>query len=337
MGFPFKYREVMAMRNTALLIVVLVVLSSAPCATAQDGLDPVVDDVVRMLDEKVGEDLISGWLDRSGERPSKIGPDELIALSRAGASQNLIDKLVDLVQTVEPAQDVSKVAEAAPVLVVAARPPVQDSLQPGSPLPVEFTINYDPEMVEYQTTPWDLFVYLDGRPVGSVDGWSSHTSTHKASLSFRIDVPRGRHVIRVFQEQHTIRSRRSGTWNHAARVYDRPIVLDLDREGAWKVEITVREKGSFFGRGAAPLEYAIFLDGKVVESAPSVDAGWPDLCEEVLTAFPGEKGGSKTARKALKGCLYWGSLWEGQEGLPDRETVRDRLQEVEFRPGPGIR
>ncbi len=49
-------------------------------------LDPVVAAVVRMLGEGVASETIAMWLDRSGASPGTTTPDDLIALTRAGAS-----------------------------------------------------------------------------------------------------------------------------------------------------------------------------------------------------------------------------------------------------------
>jgi hypothetical protein len=318
------------MKRMAMVSTVLLLLALHPVAAAEQP-DPVVADVIRMLEEGVPAVLVSDWLDSSGSRPGELGPDDLIAMTKADVPEDLIRKIMDLAA--------GPPAVAGPKEPDREVPDVPAGTTPGGRVPVEFRIDYEPEMVEYQMTPWDLFVYMDGRPLAWADGWSSHTSLHKNKLEFRQVLPAGRHVIRILQEQHTLKSKRKGEWRHDARAFTRPIILDLEEGGNWRVEIGVREKGSILGRKRVPVEVVVLRDGKVADRGPGggpAASDWPSLCEEVKTAYSGKKAGSRAESRALEGCVSWDSLWEGIEEVPDRNTVREELRSLDFRPVPAV-
>ncbi len=65
-------------------------------ATPEAALDPVVQEVLRMLHGKVSEPVILHWLATSGQRPAAMGSREVVELQRAGASDPLMTRLLDL-------------------------------------------------------------------------------------------------------------------------------------------------------------------------------------------------------------------------------------------------
>jgi hypothetical protein len=299
-------------------------------------LDPVVAAVVRMLDEGVTSDTIAEWLLLSGASPATPTPDDLIALARAGASEELVRRILELA----PASPRKALAPPDP----AERPPKPDEQRPpppagATPEPsavwVEFDISYASEMVEDEPTPWDLFVYLDGHPLASCDDRSSNSTAHCDPLVFRELLLPGRHVIRLLQEQHELRSRRKGTWSHEARVFPDPIPFNLDSGGAWRVAIRVKESDAFWKSGTT--EYAVIHDDDPVEVG--VKPGprrrtWFPLCEELEAELSPRKLDSNAGRRALEGCVRWDSLWEGVEDHPDRTAVRDEMTDSDFNPVP---
>jgi hypothetical protein len=62
----------------------------------QAPLDAVVQEVVRMLQAKVAEPVVVHWLETSGRRPAALGSREIVELERAGASDPLMTRLLDL-------------------------------------------------------------------------------------------------------------------------------------------------------------------------------------------------------------------------------------------------
>jgi len=296
-------------RSILFTTILLVLAIGSPVAAAE--LDPLVTDVIRMLDEGVDTEFIAAWLDRTETRPGALTPDDLIALSNAKTPEQLVRKLMDMAP-----------AEETPVPAAFS-----DTI-------VQFIIDYRPGVVEDQTTPWDLFVYLDGRPLSRASGWASHSATHMEKLYVEQTLAPGRHEIRLLQEQHRMKSKRKGTWSHSARVFPTAVLFDIDSAGSWRVEIVVDEEGLLHPGRKSPVDYIITRDGDIVEQG--VDLGpatrkWPLLCEEVATQFPGAKLQSGSAQRAMGGCMRWDSLWADMEQVPDRSTVREKMKDGNFK------
>lgn len=102
-------------------------------AAPEAALDPVVQEVVRMLRAKVSEPVILHWLATSGQRPAAIGSREIVELQRAGASDPLMTRLLDLAvpqptqqsapqPAAEPSADSADTAGAAAAAPAAATP-----------------------------------------------------------------------------------------------------------------------------------------------------------------------------------------------------------------------
>ena len=90
----------MTLRDSTLRLAVLFLLTAvatAPAATAGEdaALDPVVRDVVRMLEEGVNAKFIRGWLLDQDARPVELSADDLIALSKANAPEEIIQLLME--------------------------------------------------------------------------------------------------------------------------------------------------------------------------------------------------------------------------------------------------
>jgi hypothetical protein len=96
----------------------------------QAELDAVVQEVVRMLQAKVSEPVIVHWLDTSGRRPEAIGSREIVELKRAGASDPLTTRLLDLSAS-KSAPGEGPAASAPPKPVPTA--PAPGARAPGQP------------------------------------------------------------------------------------------------------------------------------------------------------------------------------------------------------------
>jgi len=305
--------------RTILLVTLLLALAPGTPATAAE-LDPVVAEVIRMLDEGVDSQFISAWLDRTDAGPGELTPDDLIALANANAPKELISKLMGMAPTP---------AEAAPPPPKPAPPPaaLSDTI-------VQFIIDYRPGLIEDQTNPWDLFIYLDGRPLARASGWAVHSDKHMEKLFVERKLAPGRHEIRLLQEQHIVKSKSKGTWTHNARVFPTAVLFDIDVAGAWQVEIQVDEEGVLHPGRKSPVNYVVTREGDIAEQGADLGPAtrkWPLLCEEVETRFPGNKLQSRAAERAMGGCMSWGSLWSSMEGIPDRATVREQMKQGNFK------
>ena len=97
----------------------------AQTATAE-AVDPVVGDVVRMLEVGIEPDLILRWLESSGKRPGPLSADDVIALSEAKAPKELIQALLDLAAAAP-----TSATPIPPDTPVAAAPERSASVAPG--------------------------------------------------------------------------------------------------------------------------------------------------------------------------------------------------------------
>jgi hypothetical protein len=305
----------------------------AATAAEEATLDPVVATVVRMLEAGVEPAVIASWLKRSGAEPGMPGPEDLIALTRAGAPSELIRRLIDLASG--PDRDGKRRGTDRPRPPGAPASPPAPPAASTDPVPVEFDVEYVPETADDDETPFDLFVYVDGRPLGRCRGGTSRFAAHPDRLVVGESLPPGRHVVRLLRERHEVRSRRKGTWSHEARVFPDPVVLDLDPGAEWKVRLRVTESRTR-PRGGT-------VDHVVMRGRARVDEGsrpgpgrneWPGLCEELELGLKEKEATSRSDRRALEGCLRWGSLWEDVPAVPDRRTIRDALQANGFEPVP---
>jgi hypothetical protein len=343
---------------------------AAAQAESEAGLDPVAREVVRMLAGKVPEPVILRWLAKSGRRPATVGSDDLIALRRAGASAELLDKLLDLAGTDQPPAahpaavhaapaapaPATAAAPASPQASSAARAPAPASSAAPALVPeataaparapappaagsaegavrVSFNVEYRPFFGE-DDDRWSLFVYLDGRYLASVKPAAISLVTQP--LAFERSLAPGRHLVRLIEERH-LRHPLGRGWQHQARVAPAALAFDL-RPGAPAAveiglhEVTLRRKGSPLSLTVAQGEAA---PAGVTPAVPPA-ARWPPLCEEVESAETAGKNPSAAARRQLEHCLRWADLWPGIPELAPRDRVRAGLERARFQPGPAV-
>jgi len=226
------------------ILVALSVFLTATSLLAQDrggdsveASDEVVREVVRMLEAGVEDEVILSWLERDGRRPAGLSSDDVIALTQSDASRELIDALME-------------VAERMP------EPPAAQGNAIRAKLSITYRPYRDPEGEEDEQ--WQLFVYLDGRPLAWSDGknWLSRSKRNR-EVSF--DVSAGAHVVRLVQERHR---RRAKGWRHEARVCPDSIEFDTVA-GPPRIEIEIKDAAGL-GFGKAVYRWAR-LDGDVVE------------------------------------------------------------------------
>jgi len=336
----------------AAALAALLLLSSILPARAGDPerpIDPVVQEVVRMLDGGVTEPVIAAWLAGSGRRPAHVDGDELVALGKAKASEDLMKRLIRLANegAAAPAPAPPADRSAAP----RATPPPERLAPPPAPappsatptaapataadgaVPVRFQLGYRPFTDDESAPRWNLFVYLDG----TLLTWArpSPISLTTRSLGFDRSLPAGHHVIRLVQERH---EKRFGAWVHEARVAPAALAFDLapDRPGQpWRVslqldQVKISRKG--------PLALRVTDGDREVAAATGTEEPetWPALCEEVeANVAPGQAPGAD-ARRQLGSCVRWAALWPGVAGVPPRDRVRSELERDLFQPpAPG--
>jgi hypothetical protein len=102
--------------------------AAAPAGTS----DPVIGEVLRMLRGGVASPVVVAWLDKSGKRPAVVGSGDLVALHQAGASDELLKKLIQLAGGVGAKAAPSAAAPATAAPAASARPANDRAAAPTS-------------------------------------------------------------------------------------------------------------------------------------------------------------------------------------------------------------
>lgn len=311
----------------ALPLALVILLTTALPARAAE-LDPVVQEVVHMLEGGVSEPVVAAWLASSGRRPAKVDSAELVALEKAKASDDLMKRLIRLANGTSEPPAAAPVAPPPPM----ATPPAPVASAPAAPetVPVRFQLSYRPFTSEEDAPSWSLFVYLDGRLLT----WSKPAMISLTARSWELDrgLPPGRHVIRLVQERH---ERRLGgdRWSHATRVAPEPLAFDVapgGGSGAWRVSLQL-DQVKISRQGPLALK-AMRGDREVVaiQGGGEPDS-WPPLCED-LEANVGAGKPSAAQRRELARCIRWADLFRGVAGVPSRDQIRADLERDRFQP-----
>jgi hypothetical protein len=297
-------------------------------------LDQVVQEVLRMLQAKVSEAVVLHWLDTTGQRPGAVGSREVVELARAGASDALIKKILDLAARRESPQPPAgpaasgAAATAPPAAATTAPPAAAATAPPGRAATMHWRIAYHPNFGA-DDERWDLYVYLDGRYLAAVK--SPIVSFVDPPLQFDSNLAPGHHVLRVVEERHLRKLGRDG-WTHAAKVAPAALAFEVAPGAAGLVDLRLETRP----RGGPIALRVTQGDAELVRTEPAIGQpdAWPWLCEEVTAGQPAGKRPSRSARGELGSCLHWADLWPGVDAPPSRDAVRADLERQGFRPDP---
>lgn len=361
-GATILYRRPLSPSLTASVALALVLfaaglLAGGPASAevpAASASDPVVGEVVRLLEAGLGEPLVQRWLDDSGKIPALPTADDLIALKKAGASDKLIAALLDRASAHAPATPAAAEPITTPVPAPAAAPgrtpapavpapapdapvvpaPAATPVRAAAPAPapeaaaagaaavlVDASILYI--HVPEEGEPWDLVVYLDGRPFAPVAAARS-TSSAQTWTSQRPLAP-GPHILRWAQERH--RERKGEIGLHAARFDPEPLYFAIAPGTRGAIEFEFRDSSGFIVSRSGPVKVRVTADGRELASRSSSGdpAMWPLLCEEIEANAGGKKPGFND-RQALRHCVRWADLWKEVPDAPGRDAVRPAVR-----------
>ncbi|MEM9554208.1 MAG: hypothetical protein AAGC60_08105 [Acidobacteriota bacterium] len=308
----------------------------APAAEEPIERDPILQDIIDMLEAKLSEDLIREWLTAYGKKPGVPTAADLVALRDAGASDQLMSYVLESGRRPEPpAAPSAPAAPAAPTAQAPAAPVARDT----APAPaageteagaaadetvlVSFRLAYSPNVPDGEPE-WDLYVYLDGKPLSYV---APRGLLGGDRLEFQKRLAPGRHVLRVTREQHQERRDR---WRHRARVAGDDIAFTLRPGAAATFELSFGQSLLSFDD---PLSYR-FVQGDTVDVREDFGGNpdrWAEICEEVETELEGEP--SRGERRRLADCRRWSDLWPGLD-VPPRAEVREAMARFGYRPVP---
>ncbi len=326
------------------------------CTAATAGAEPesgLLEEVRSMLEAEMSEPIIVQWLDGSDAKPRRPSAAELIGLKEAGASDELLARLLELAEAPEAVTTEAKLAEPAVPVAPESRPatpaetsPVKAPLAVATPVvkpaeatppaavaagdvPVHFELSYLPDFDEDEDE-WGLYVYLDGEPLTYVPAGSMLGAR---PLRFRQYLAPGSHTLRVAQERHVKRGR--DRWFHAARMAGLELPLELQAGERADVELKFRQSQFAFGRSGGPLSYQLAQgrNVQVIEKQGGDPESWPLVCEEIEANAEDGKELKKSLRRQLDDCERWSELWDGRE-VPSRGEVREALALFRYRPIP---
>jgi hypothetical protein len=278
-------------------------------------VDPVVQDVVRMLEAEVDAAVILRWLDQVQSPPGEISADELILLKRAGAPDEVVERLLDMTEGEPAAEPTAPVPPSAPAVPAVSEDVIEDCCE------VEVSALFRPfyQLDDLEADEgWDLYVYLDG-------AFLARAVRDRTATELETRISPGEHTLRLLWEVHSRRGRgESASWEHDARVAPETIRFDLPAGEGWKLELTWNE--GRFGGNKQPLSWSLTADGRAPIGESDLGTArdrWPVLCEEVEVNVPEGKQTPGWARRALEDCVTWANLWEGLETVPGRDQARD--------------
>lgn len=287
--------------------------------------DPVVADVVRMLDAGLEPRLIRDWLDSGSKHPAPLSANDMIALAAANAPAELVE---DLLQRATRSGDGSGTPTAAP--------PASDA--PSSHLPsqtdgetdtgncclVDFSVEYrapEQDAVEEADAPrGDLYLYMDGRfvgrypPRGDIAGGGPQT--------FSLRVAPGSHTMRLTRELHLPSRNRTagGARDHLTTVSPSSIRFEVQSGARWNMHIRWAQ-GVFSTK--RPLHWRWSKNGVAVageEHAGAFQEDWSFLCDDVEISRDSGAIAEWRATDRSRDCVTWESLWP-----PGIETSRTQI------------
>lgn len=302
--------------KTAWGIVLLCVLAATPVT----GAGKLVDEVVRMLEQGVDVSLITSWLGLQDPGVEPVTPDDLIRLTKAGAPEDLVQRLLERSGRA-PAVSPPPLAASPESAVTAAPAPARDGL-----VPLALDVTYEPH-ASFDLADQDefeLFVYLDGRLVARRENPLSRSKGGEGLLETHLEP--GRHEIRLLREEHR-RKRGGRRFTHYAMVCPDAIEFEVTRGHDWALAIEWVEPR--FSSMKSPLTWRLTRDGQPiagVEKSGTPKSDWPPLCEDLETALSSGGKASRLTRQLLDDCVRWDGLWSASVQAPSRGTV---LAEIE--------
>lgn len=302
-------------------------------------LDPIVSQVVKMLHADVSEPLILQWLEATGRGPEDVGSQGLIALSDAGASQELISGLLGLVGKVSsrPSEPPSTAATSLePSEENATRSgSVPEPIANGSSLEARFLLSGKRAWVDEDEPDspreerWSVYLYLDGELIA----WTRPTLQGEPVEARRAIQP-GRRELRVVLQRYE-ELRRGWSYESLtvptlvafeARPGD-PIEIEVDMKRIWGLWRNRKDGG--------PLSYVIRQGSEVLAENEGTGGNpdrWQPVCEDLEANFPDAQRVPRAFRSSMSRCVRWAALWSGAGESTSRKEILQGLAEYDFEP-----
>ena len=334
-----KVRNNQIVWATRLLIALGLMMPSLPSAAAEGDVDPIVADVIEMLKAGVEEGVITQWLQSTDRRPTDIGRQGLIALSEAGASEQLISTLLQSIDTGEtetaPMQTSPRATPAPEEPQTAPKPAAGESADDGYPVEVIFNLGAKRAIVEEdepdspREPPWWVYLYLDGELVA----WT-RPSMRGEPVEARRMVETGQREMRlVLQRYQDLR----GGWLYESLSV--PALVTFEARPGSPIDIDVEIK-RIWGlwrqrKDGGPLSYLVRQGVEVLAEHQGTGGNpdrWSPVCEDVEANFPDAEGVPKRFRYEMERCVRWQELWTGPGKSTSRSEILENLAQFDFEP-----
>lgn len=316
-----------------------VAAAGAESGTSDSTLDPIVSQVVEMLNAGVSDSLIVQWLEATGRRPTDVGSRGLIALTEAGSSEQLTNTLLGLVgerREGEPAVDQHLAQEPRSVEGADSSTPNAEPQVPAGG-GVEATIRLSAKRVwvdeDEPDSPrderWSVYLYLDGDFVA----WVRPDRKGEPVEAQRVIQP-GHHEIRLVLQRYE--ELRKG-WSYESlsvptlvafeTSHGDPIAIEIEMKRIWGLWRDRKEGG--------PLSYVI-RQGSQVQAENDGAGGnperWQPICEDVEANFPAVENTPRAFRSSMERCVRWDTLWRDGAPSTSRADILSQLAEHDFEP-----
>jgi len=302
-------------------------------------LDPIVTQVVEMLNANVSETLILQWMETTGRRPKDVGSQGLIALSDAGASKEFISDLLDLVGETSLSP-----LERSPTMETGAQPggkmaagieEPETAATGGVSVEARFVLGAKRAWVDEDEPDsprekrWDVYLYLDGELVA----WTI-PSLQGEPVEARQLIRPGRRELRVVLQRYE-KLRRSWSYESLsvptlaafeARPGD-PIVIEVDMKRIWGLWRDRKDGG--------PMSWVIRQGDQILSESGGTGGNpdrWQPVCEDVEANFPGDRGVPRAFRSSMSRCVRWDTLWSDAGQPTSRANILRDLAEYDFQP-----
>jgi len=328
----------------------MVTVAGMPPVAAQTAatgsVDPVVSDVVRMLDVGVEPDLVLEWVKSSGRQPRPLTADDMIALTQAQAPKELVQSLLELSAHPSPPPAAPPQSPSMPAYVTPAPgqavPPAVGTMAPGGTAApggeccaVEVSVEYKAqEGYEGDRTAApakDLYLYIDGEYLARVTSLGDIAAGKPTRV--RTNLSPGTHTLRLTRELHeenkdllTKEAR-----DHVTTVSPTTLTMPIDQVASYNLDIRWIESQFTLKR---PLSWRWSRNGQQLASEKNIGQPyekWPYLCEDVEASLADGAIADWRAKDRMKGCVTWASLWPA-DVKTSRQEILEYLAKHDYAP-----
>lgn len=307
------------------LVLLLFTSTRSPAAESSAvTLDPVITEVIEMLAADVDEAVIAQWMKSTGRRPADIGSGGIIALTEAGASDQLINSLLRRFEEGSATERLEfEPGDPAP------EDPIGEGMETSIQLRAKQVWVDEDEPDRPREPSWDVYLYLDGEFVA----WARPTLQGAPVEGQRI-LQVGSHEMRVVLQRY---EEMRGGWLYESLAV--PTLIGFDAGAGDPIEIEVEMKriwGLWRQRqDGGPLSYVIRQGGRVLAEHPGTGGDpdrWSPICEDVEANFVDSDEIPKRFRNPMSRCVRWAEMWSDLRETTDRSAILKKLAESDFQP-----